>query len=169
MFGIIGAFIYGLVYGGAWLYDDSTERKARDNSQKDGCEFYFDKHGRMRHTSTGKRYSTAEVHEKFFKHKNDKIEEIKKKKEQIEERSKNKYFGVKIYNGSRYEIHVFDKEIEAKRFCVESKKRGDNVELRFKMISDAMLDDKGLQFIDRYIIHFNRKDNNSLLNDERII
>lgn len=65
MVGILGAIVFGAVCAGAWVYDSNKESKRRANSKADGCPFYIDKNGRLRHTRTGKKYTVAEVNQLY--------------------------------------------------------------------------------------------------------
>lgn len=65
MFGLIGAALFGIVCYGAWVSADNTEKKGRQDSHDSGRDFYIDKNGRMRHTDTGRKFTTEEVHQAF--------------------------------------------------------------------------------------------------------
>ena len=65
MLGILGAIAFGVVAAGAWASASATESKHRQNSRANHYDFYFDKNGRMRHTSTGLRYTPEEVSRAF--------------------------------------------------------------------------------------------------------
>lgn len=119
MLGLLGAAIFGAVYFGAWASANKTEQEQRNNSQKNGIQFYCDKNGRMRHTDTGKKFTPEEVHNYL----NPDSMSLKEKFEQMEKESRdkldNKYFTA--YNAQNHSIReVFLTEEEAIRYVKEN-------------------------------------------------
>lgn len=73
MFGWLMTFLFGTTYTGAIASDKAAEIQRRDNARKDKSDYYFDRNGRLRHTDTGKKYTSKEVKDTFFNNDNRRI------------------------------------------------------------------------------------------------
>lgn len=60
MFGILGALAYAVTYMGAWLKAETDEQYKRNRAKDKDIPLYFDKYGNMRHTDTGRKYTSEE-------------------------------------------------------------------------------------------------------------
>lgn len=81
MWAIIGALVSSTVATKALLDENSRERGNRNYSRQNGCEYYIDRNGKMRHTDSGQRYTAQEVYDAFYHE--DRVETYKKKVEDI--------------------------------------------------------------------------------------
>ena len=61
MFGVFRVFTYGIVALFAWTQNENQENRARQSSKKIGLSYYYDKNGRQRWTSTGRKRSAQEI------------------------------------------------------------------------------------------------------------
>ena len=61
MFGLIGLLINGITYTVGWIRDEQQEQHSRQSSKERGLDWYYDKHGRQRWTSTGRKRTPQEI------------------------------------------------------------------------------------------------------------
>lgn len=60
MFGILGTVIFGIIFSTAWINGEQSEQKNRNSAIKNNNDIYVDKWGKLRHSNTGKKYTTVE-------------------------------------------------------------------------------------------------------------
>lgn len=75
MFGIIGTIIYGIAYSIGWTRDEDLEQENKRKSAKYNLPYYYDKKGRQRWTSTGRKRTAQEI---FNEMENDRITQEKR-------------------------------------------------------------------------------------------
>ena len=61
MLGLFASIISGIVGVVGWSQDEQQEQHARKNSKEIGLSYYYDKHGKQRWTSTGRRRTPQEI------------------------------------------------------------------------------------------------------------
>lgn len=61
MFGVFGSIIYGIAYVIGWSQDERIEQHTRQDSRNKNIDYYYDKRGRRRWTTTGKKQTPQEI------------------------------------------------------------------------------------------------------------
>ena len=61
MFGLISLLINGIAYTVGWAKDEQREQHSRQSSKERGLDWYYDKNGRQRWTSTGRKRTPQEI------------------------------------------------------------------------------------------------------------
>lgn len=133
MLAILGAVAFGALFTGAWISAEQAEKKSRDSSRKDNCEFYIDKNGIMRHTGSGRKYTVEEVHKTFFDEEKSSYYQYKRENEEMK---KLKYWTVEVLApGSciHKEFHIFLNKEEAEAFLEQALSEGRGVPYQDKV------------------------------------
>lgn len=148
MIELIGALVFGGIVGSAWLNDHLNETNRRGNSASDGCPYYFDKNGIMRHTLTGTKYTDQEIHNTLFQP-NPKFAEIEDKKVK-------RYYGIRVTENYLSKMHIFLTKEEADKFYEEQKANGKDVKYEVERFSKYMLESKKCQQVFGFVLHFEK-------------
>ena len=107
MFGIVRMIMYGIAYTIGWSQDEQMEQYARKSSKERGLSFYYDKKGRQRWTSTGKKRTAQEIYQEKINEANKRDFETKKQMELLRKKHLQE-----IINDTRknYDLYVIHKD-----------------------------------------------------------
>lgn len=150
MLGFLGTLLFGATYTGAWIHDDNKEKERRQSAQENKRDFYTDKRGIMRHTSTGRKFTKEEVHERLF---GGREEQREREEAEIKDRFDERYYAVKTpIPGDIFTYEVFLTEEEAIEYKNKCEAEGKKIRVGITKISRAYWESENRKC--RYNLHF---------------